>query len=137
VIEPDELPAQADSYWKQKLLALLFRYAHGGLVEWQLRPDDPGDGPKYVFREGSEPPLNQVRDDGGHSPILPVEGSKQQWAAASYADPDLAIYGMFGCWSATSGPGRGRRISYISGTCAARCGGPSTGARHRGHRARS
>jgi hypothetical protein len=97
-IEPADLPAYADPWWRQKLPATLFRYSHGGLTEWQLRPDHPNGDAKYLFREGSEPPVNCMRDDGGKGPILLVEGTKQHLAAYCYADPALAIYGMFGCW---------------------------------------
>lgn len=97
-LTPADLPAEADSWWSKKLPAKLYRWSQNGRTVWQLAPDDRSDGPKYAFPEGSEPPLNQVRDDGGQGAVIIVEGSKQQWTAASYLDPALAIYGMFGCW---------------------------------------
>jgi hypothetical protein len=75
-VEPADLPGDADPWWPQKLPAKLYPWRMNGLVEWQLAPDDPGDGPKYLFRDGSKPPLDCYRDDGGHGPILLVEGTK-------------------------------------------------------------
>lgn len=68
----------------------------------QIRPDDPaidanGRPIKYVFPEGAELIMNQLRDSG-EGPILIVEGTKQQYAALSYAPETFAIYGISGCW---------------------------------------
>lgn len=68
----------------------------------QIRPDHPaidanGRPIKYVFPEGAELIMNQLRDSG-EGPILIVEGTKQQYAALSYAPADFAVYGISGCW---------------------------------------
>jgi hypothetical protein len=110
VITAKELPADADRWWKDKLPAILFRYSHNGRTVSQLAPDDRTDGPKYLFPENSDPPLNCMRDPGGHSPILIVEGTKQHLAAASYAPDEFAVYGMFGCWGWS-----GRDLTFAKG----------------------
>ena len=68
----------------------------------QYRPDTPittdtGQTIKYVFPKGSSMILNQLRDPG-YGPVLICEGTKQQYAALSWAPDSFAVYGMAGCW---------------------------------------
>lgn len=75
-----------------------------GVEVFQLRPDNPvkdgkGRPMKYLFPEGSPLIMNQLRDADDGGPILIVEGTKQQYAALSYAPPEYAIYGISGCWN--------------------------------------
>lgn len=69
----------------------------------QMRPDEPhvdenGRPIKYTFPAGSTMILNQLRDDGPECPVLICEGTKQQYAALSWAPPQFAVYGVAGCW---------------------------------------
>lgn len=69
----------------------------------QLRPDEPaidanGRPIKYVFPEGAELIMNRLRDADDGGPVLIVEGTKQQFAALSYAPDHFAVYGISGCW---------------------------------------
>jgi putative DNA primase/helicase len=93
---PDQLPEAVPTYWANYLPARLYPWRMNGHIEWQLAPDDRTKH-KYLFRDGAEVPLNQIRDTG-QGPILLVEGTKQHLAAASYAPDEYAIYGMDGCW---------------------------------------
>jgi hypothetical protein len=83
--------------------AILFPWvSQDGRVEYQVRPDNPtqdsrGRDRKYVFRRGMEPVLWAVRPLPGAERMLIVEGTKQSLAAASYAPPGVAVYGMAGC----------------------------------------
>lgn len=105
----EDLPHGVDDWWKQRLPAKLYPWSMNGHATWQLAPDDRTDGPKYVFPEGSEPPLNCFRDSG-EGPILLAEGTKQHLSVASYAPPEFAVYGMFGCWGWS-----GRDFSFAHG----------------------
>lgn len=69
----------------------------------QLRPDEPavdatGRPIKYVFPEGADLIMNRLRDADDGGPVLIVEGTKQQYAALSYAPDGFAVYGISGCW---------------------------------------
>lgn len=69
----------------------------------QLRPDMPdvdletGRPKKYLWPADTDLIMNRLRDSGS-GPVLIVEGTKQQYAALSYAPPEYAIYGLSGCW---------------------------------------
>jgi putative DNA primase/helicase len=68
----------------------------------QLRPDNPSkddDGRliKYLFPKGSKVGFNRVRDNENCTKVIIVEGTKQQYAAASHAPAEYAVYGMSGC----------------------------------------
>jgi len=65
----------------------------------QFRPDAPGDGAKYVQGAGVRLPFNCLRDDDPESPVLIVEGTKQSYAALSWAPSQYAVYGLAGCWN--------------------------------------
>ena len=83
--------------------AILFPWTGpDGRVEFQVRPDNPtedrsGRARKYVFRKGMVPVLWAVRDVPTAERVLIVEGTKQCLAAASYAPPGVAVYGIAGC----------------------------------------
>lgn len=82
-----------------------------GRTEWQVRPDNPikdrsGRVMKYVFRKGMVPVLWAVRPVEKAERVLIVEGTKQCLAAATYAPPEVAVYGIAGCrmWSSGGSP---------------------------------
>lgn len=95
------LPEPWDSF--ANVPALLFPWTGpGGRVEIQMRPDNPtvdsrGKPRKYMFRKGMEPVLWAVCPVAESERIIVVEGTKQCLAAASYAPPGVAVYGMAGC----------------------------------------
>lgn len=97
-----------------------------GRTEWQVRPDNPtkdrsGRAMKYVFRKGMTPVLWAVRPVETAERVLIVEGTKQCLAAATYAPPEVAVYGIAGChmWSSGGSPipdlavAEGRRVVVI------------------------
>jgi len=79
-----------------------------GEETWQLRPDLPdldfetGRPVKYVWPTDTDLMINRLRDSGT-GPVLIVEGTKQQFAALSWAPPEYAIYGLSGCWGWVDG----------------------------------
>lgn len=83
---------------------IAFPWADGlGNELTQMRPDEPyvdenGRAVKYTFPAGSTMILNRLRDDGPDAPVLICEGTKQQYAALSWAPPQYAVYGVAGCW---------------------------------------
>jgi hypothetical protein len=85
--------------------AILFPWTNeAGETEIQVRPDDPtqdarGRLRKYVFRKDMTPILWAVRPLEDSEVMLIVEGTKQALAAASYAPPGVAVYGIAGCRS--------------------------------------
>lgn len=86
---------------------IVFPWDDGSLDEPlpQLRPDTPkldekGRPVKYRFPKGAKMILNRLRDCGD-GPALIVEGTKQQYAALSYAPEEFAVYGLSGCWNWT------------------------------------
>lgn len=85
------------------LPAILFPWTNEeGRTEFQIRPDNPttdgrGRPRKYMFRRSMVPVLWAVRSVPGSERILVVEGTKQSLAAASYAPPGVAVYGIAGC----------------------------------------
>ncbi len=114
-LAPDEaLPEGCPSWWSGKLPALLFPWTGlDGRMEWQLRPDDPGDGAKYLFRsreDGYQPtPWVLVRPTGG-DPVVFVEGTKQALCAAEHRPSGYGVVGLAGCWGGTD---RGRASSVL------------------------
>ena len=68
----------------------------------QVRPDDPGDGPKYLFPKDAAAPLwvhPRIRDRVGNvKTVVFVEGTKQYLAAVSAAADDVLVVGLAGCW---------------------------------------
>jgi putative DNA primase/helicase len=81
-----------------------------GEETWQLRPDVPdldietGRPVKYVWPTDTDLMINRLRDSGS-GPVLIVEGTKQQFAALSWAPPEYAVYGLSGCWGWVDGSG--------------------------------
>lgn len=102
----DELPEWARSWGEQAVPALVFpwRSPSGEVVE-QVRPDTPlvydGEPHKYLWPKGVGAVLNAVRPDPDSDTVLIVEGTKQSYAAASWAPDGVAVYGVGGCrnWS--------------------------------------
>jgi len=74
-----------------------------GVEVLQLRPDQPdadlttGRLRKYLWPRDQPLIMNRLRDSGT-GPVLIVEGTKQQYAALSYAAEEYAVYGISGCW---------------------------------------
>jgi len=82
---------------------IVYVWRHQGITEYQFATDDRSDDrPKYAFRPGATPVPNQVRETGDGGPVLLVEGTKQQLAAASWVDQSWSVYGIAGCWSWTT-----------------------------------
>jgi hypothetical protein len=83
--------------------AILFPWVSpDGHREYQVRPDDPtqdtkGKLRKYVFAAGAGTMLWAIREVRKPKTMLIVEGTKQALAAASYAGPDVSVYGIAGC----------------------------------------
>lgn len=83
--------------------AILFPWTSpDGRVELQVRPDEPtidtkGKARKYVFSREATPVLWAVHVADRPKKVVIVEGTKQTLAAASYAAPDVSIYGIAGC----------------------------------------
>lgn len=85
---------------------ILFRLTGvSGRTLEQVRPDQPGDGPKYLTASGQDrvlpvPPHKHFRYAVGQTsrPIVFVEGTKGHLAAASALDPhEYAVVGLMGC----------------------------------------
>jgi hypothetical protein len=98
----DDLPKGDWSRTLARVPGILFPWPQvGGGVRYQLRPDDPadaGDRPaKYVWPKGETPALGVFSEPDGAQRVLIVEGTKQALAAASYAGPEVAVYGIAGC----------------------------------------
>ena len=103
-----ELPEWARGWGRDVLPALVFPYrSPGATVVEQVRPDEPlyvqGEGKprKYLLPEGCGSFLNAARPQPDADTLLLVEGTKQTFAAASWAGDDVAVYGIAGCrnWS--------------------------------------
>lgn len=102
-----QLPEQFAKYGRKAVPALAFPWrSPGGTEATQLRPDTPvvdddGGEHKYLWPSGVSSILNAVRPIDDPTVILAVEGTKQALAAASYAAPNVAVYGLAGCrsWS--------------------------------------
>lgn len=83
-------------------LVFPYRSPDGSRIIENLRPDDPGDGPKYRWPTGEPLVLNtHPRMDalvrGSTSKVLVVEGTKQYLAAVSAAPADTLVLGINGC----------------------------------------
>ena len=95
----DELP-EAQRYLADQLPAIVFPWTMKGIETiHQVRPDDPGDGAKYLFEAGrgsaiwaTHRPKKSKRQG-----VLLVEGTKQCLAVASLR-PDWLVLGMGGCY---------------------------------------
>lgn len=73
-----------------------------GTTVTTTRPDDPGDGPKYLWPKDVPPILWQLTGDDDRSPVVIVEGHKQSLAVASWVPDGYAVYGINGCWGWSS-----------------------------------
>lgn len=111
----DDLPEWArERPWAADAVpAIIFPWtaADGRTVE-QIRPDRPldfggDDVHKYLWPSGGGSILNEIIPAGeGTKTVLIVEGTKQCLAAASWAPPHVAVYGIAGCrnWSSEGLP---------------------------------
>jgi DNA polymerase-1 len=102
----DELPEWAQSWGEQAVPAIVFPWrSPAGVVVEQVRPDTPvvwdGEPHKYLWPRGTSSILNAVRPDNDADTVLIVEGTKQGYAAASWAPDGVAVYAIGGCrsWS--------------------------------------
>ena len=72
-----------------------------GRTVCQLRPDDPGDGPKYLWPAGERLVLwvhpRMVEHLDSTDPVIVVEGTRQYLAAVSHAPARTLIVGIVGC----------------------------------------
>lgn len=101
-VEPDDVPESIDRF---------FVTGDGILFEWtdvdrtvpQYRPDRPkrdeqGRAHKYVFPSGCGTFLGRLREPAGdEDPYLMVEGTKQMYAAISWAPAEWGVIGIAGC----------------------------------------
>lgn len=102
----DDLPEWARSWGDKALPAIVFPWrSPSGVVVEQVRPDRPlvwdGKEHKYLWPRGAGAILNEGRADPAADTVLIVEGTKQTYAAASWAPEGIAVYGIGGCrnWS--------------------------------------
>jgi P4 family phage/plasmid primase-like protien len=107
----DELPEWAQSWGEQAVPAIVFPWrSPAGVVVEQVRPDEPvvwdGEPHKYLWPRGESSILNAVRPDPAADTVLVVEGTKQGYAAASWAPAGVAVYAIGGCrnWSSDGVP---------------------------------
>jgi hypothetical protein len=109
----EELPTELE-WCSGRLPGLLFCHRRFGrpddaLVP-QYRPDNPGEGPKYLFPSGSGSVLSvhprMERVVAAAKKAVIVEGTKQYLAVVSYAPSDVLIVGIQGCqsWSSDGVP---------------------------------
>jgi hypothetical protein len=104
ITSTDELPAGCRWAGERGVPGVIIPWRSPlGAVEEQLHPDNPiiveGEPRpyKYVWPQGRDLILNQVRAEDGSTRVLLVEGTKQPLAAASYAPAGVDVYGMHGC----------------------------------------
>ena len=104
----EELPEEFAHHGENALPALLYPWTEpDGTVRRQLRVPDgrirdaSGRPAKYLWGKDAAAKLWAARPVEGATRMLIVEGTKQTLAAASYAPPDTAVYGIGGCrmWS--------------------------------------
>lgn len=102
-----ELPEEFRDSKYAAVPALVFPWnSPTGSTVLQLRPDEPkenesGEPVKYVFPGGTDMVLNRLVEPSAanDSPVLLCEGTMQSLAAAEYAPPGYAVYGLSGCWN--------------------------------------
>ena len=107
-VSVDDLPPDVPWSAAVPTPGIVFRLeGYDGTVSWQLRPDDPRAERKYEFPSGSRsmlsvPPGERPVLEDQTAPILIVEGTKQQLAAASatcrMTTGRPAVLGIAGCW---------------------------------------
>lgn len=83
---------------------IVFPWSDGTRTENQTRPDNPpigddGDPIKYLSPKDVQLPFNVIKDFGPDSAVVIVEGTKQQYAVASYLPDGVSVYGLSGCWN--------------------------------------
>lgn len=121
VLRLDDVPTPFEHYpYGQAVVpSLVFPFSDpDGSSALQLRPDVPltfdnGDVGKYLWPAGQEMLLGHwLPVVATTDAVLIVEGTKQSLAAASYAPPDTAVLGMFGCrgWYRWGSPNPSLRV---------------------------
>lgn len=93
----DEVIERGGIYSTSDGAAIVFPWRDGATEVLNVRPDDPGDGPKYIWPKGQTSILNHARVVDGSDRVLVVEGQKQHLAAASHAPAEWSVIGMNGC----------------------------------------
>ncbi len=102
-----DLPEHARGWGKDATPAIVFpwKLVDGRVVE-QVRPEIAvmwdGEQHKYLWPKGAGAVLNAPRHLPEASTVLIVEGTKQSFAAASWAPEGVAVYGIGGCRNWTS-----------------------------------
>jgi hypothetical protein len=98
-----ELP-ESLKYLKGFLPGLLFaHHSPDGEIVPQFRPDNPKDGPKYIFprNSGSVLSINPLMTTDRPTVAI-IEGTKQMIFATTYAPDDVLVVGIQGCWGWSS-----------------------------------
>jgi hypothetical protein len=103
VTSVDDLPAEFGWYGDAAVPAIVFPWrspvGDPDDVVLQLKPDVPivvdDEERKYLLAKGARSVLNGIIPKGDS--VLIVEGTKQHLAAASYAPPGVAVFGLMGC----------------------------------------
>lgn len=109
ITNPSELPAPFAHYGAKAVPAIAFPWTSpSGKTHVQLRPDVPvedadGNVSKYLWPHGTSSTLNVLRPAENAELALIVEGTKQGLAAATHAPPTVAVYGVAGCRSWSTG----------------------------------
>jgi len=104
VTDVEHLPGGFECYGEAAVPSIVFPWREpDGREVLQLRPDVPvevdGEERKYLFLTGGAAQLGEFRPLPPPKKMLIVEGTKQALAAAAYAPPDVAVYGIPGCQS--------------------------------------
>ena len=99
----DELPDSL-KYLEKLLPGILFwHHSPDGQEVPQFRPDNPKDGPKYIFPKGSGSVLSIHPSMTKDRPTVAIiEGTKQTIFASAYAPDDVMVVGIQGCWGWSS-----------------------------------
>ncbi len=99
----DELPDPL-KYLEKMLPGILFwHHSPDGQAVPQFRPDNPKDGPKYIFPKGVGSVLSIHPSMTTDRPTVAIiEGTKQTIFASAYAPDDVLVVGIQGCWGWSS-----------------------------------
>lgn len=108
ITRAEDLPSEFRKYGDRIVPAILFNWTEpNGSVHHQLKVPEGfsfpnGDKPKYLWAKGRVAQLGEIRKVETAETVLIVEGTKQSRAAASWAPPEFAVYGIAGCWAWSS-----------------------------------
>lgn len=126
VTSPADLPEELQGNPWATVPGMLFPWVDPVTDEktWQYRPDvplenDKGKPVKYVFPTDEYQNLGRVRgpQNGRAAGVsLIVEGTMQSLAAARYAESDVAVYAIPGCWGWSSGQAPSGPLIVLAGS---------------------